>query len=128
MSQAPAHRGRVLLLEDVALIAVTLQDDIEEAGYAVVGPFTTCADALSWLENHRPDFAILDTMLKDGPCKDVALTLTCLDVPFLVYSGHAEDLSILPELAGATWVSKPATAEGLLQALTGLRSRAKAFA
>jgi hypothetical protein len=46
----------------------------------------------------------------------------------MVYSGHAEDLSILPELTGATWVEKPATAEVLRKALMGLRSRTKAFA
>jgi DNA-binding response OmpR family regulator len=111
-----------LLLEDEALIAVALQDDLEEAGYRVAGPFAGCADALSWLESHRPDFAVLDTVLKDGPCKEVALKLTSFGVPFLVYSGLAEDMNALPELANATWVEKPATAQALLQALAGLRA------
>jgi DNA-binding response OmpR family regulator len=30
----------VLLLEDEALIAVALQDSLEDAGYVVAGPFT----------------------------------------------------------------------------------------
>jgi DNA-binding response OmpR family regulator len=128
MSQAPTPRSRVLLLEDVALIAVTLQDDLEEAGYGVVGPFTACRDALSWLGGNKPDLAILDAVLKDGPCKDVALALTSLNVPFLVYSGYAQDLSVPRELTNATWVEKPATAEGLLKALAGLRTQAMAFA
>jgi len=120
MAQHPA-RGTVLLLEDEALIAVSLQDDLEEAGYGVAGPFMACADALSWLEVHQPDFAVLDTVLKDGPCKEVALRLTSLGVPLLVYSGLAEDMNALPELASATWVEKPATTKVLLQALAGLR-------
>jgi DNA-binding response OmpR family regulator len=91
--------GTVLLLEDEALIAVALQDDLEEAGYSVAGPFAACADALSWLEKNRPDLAVLDTVLKDGPCREVALRLTSLGVPFLVYSGLAEDMNALPELA-----------------------------
>ena len=75
-------RGRtVLLLEDEALIAVALQADLEDAGYTVAGPFVTCASALEWLAGHRPNLAILDTVLKDGPCKEVALTLTRLGVP-----------------------------------------------
>ena len=120
MSPSAAH-GTVLLLEDEALIAVALQDDLEEAGYEVAGPFVTCTDALSWLEAHRPDLAVLDTVLKDGPCKEVALRLTSLGVPFLVYSGLVEDMNALPELASATWIEKPATAQALLQALAGLR-------
>ena len=121
MPSPPAPRNSVLLLEDEALIAVALQDDLEEAGYGVAGPFVTCTDALSWLEAHRPDLAVLDTVLKDGPCKEVALRLTSLGVPFLVYSGLAEDMNALPELASATWIEKPATAQALLQALAGLR-------
>jgi DNA-binding response OmpR family regulator len=119
-------RRTVLLLEDEALIALALQDDLEEVGYSVAGPFATCADALSWLECHRPNLAVLDTVLKDGPCKEVALRLTSLGVPLLVYSGLAEDMNALPELASAIWVEKPATAQALLQALAGLDNGAAA--
>jgi DNA-binding response OmpR family regulator len=126
MSDWSTRRGTVLLLEDEALIAVALQTDLEEAGYTVAGPFLTCASALEWLASHRPDAAILDTVLKDGPCKDVAMKLSRLSVPFIIYSGHAEDQNALPELVSATWVEKPATAEILLRALTGLRNRAMA--
>ena len=119
MSDHTAHR-MVLLLEDEALIAVALQDDLEEAGYAVAGPFVTCASALEWLADHRPDLAILDTVLKDGPCREVAVKLTSLGVPFLVYSGHAEAVNTVPELEYATWVEKPAAAQALLLALAGI--------
>jgi DNA-binding response OmpR family regulator len=126
MSCAPDHRGTVLLLEDEALIAVALQADLEDAGYSVAGPFVTCASALEWLVSHRPDAAILDTVLKDGPCKEVALKLKQQGVPFIVYSGHAEDLNALPAFEGVTWVEKPATAEALLNTLAVLRSTATA--
>ena len=126
MSFPSASDGAVLLLEDEALIAVALQDDLEEAGYEVAGPFAACVDALAWLESNKPDLAILDTVLKDGPCKEVALRLTSVGVPFLVYSGLAEDMNALPEPASATWVEKPATTQVLLQALAGLRNRVAA--
>ncbi len=126
MSRPPAAHGTVLLLEDEALIAVALQADLEEAGYSVAGPFVSCASALEWLADHRPDLAILDTVLKDGTCKEVALTLTRQGVPLLVYSGHAEDRNTLSELTNAIWVEKPATTEDLLQAVVGLRGRAAA--
>jgi DNA-binding response OmpR family regulator len=122
MSRSSVVRGRVLLLEDEALIAVALQADLEDAGYAVAGPFVTCENALGWLANNKPDLAILDTVLKDGPCKDVALKLNQQCVPFIVYSGHAEDQNIIPASEDVTWVEKPATAEALLRALADLRS------
>ena len=128
MPRYSQHRGCVLLLEDEALIGVALQADLEEAGYTVAGPFMTCARALDWLRSHRPDFAILDLVLKDGPCREVALALTRQGVPFLVYSGFAEDLNALPELASATWVEKPATADRLVNALSGLRRQVAATA
>ena len=124
MADGTMHNGTVLLLEDEALIAVALQADLEDAGYEVAGPFVTCASALKWLATQRPDVAILDTVLKDGPCKEVALKLASLGVPFLVYSGHAEDRNTLSELASAIWVEKPATAQTLLRALGHLRTKA----
>ena len=122
MPERAANRT-VLLLEDEALIAVALQADLEEAGYAVAGPFVTCASALEWLADHRPDLAILDTVLKDGPCKEVALKLTNFRVPFLVYSGHAATVNTLAELECATWVEKPAAAQALLLALAGIAAK-----
>lgn len=126
MSHSTSHSGQVLLLEDEALIAVALQADLEDAGYSVAGPFVTCAGALDWLATNTPDLAILDTVLKDGPCKDVALKLNQQGVPFIVYSGHVEDRNILPASEDVTWVEKPATAEALLRALADLRNTAMA--
>jgi DNA-binding response OmpR family regulator len=120
MSEHSAPNGLVMLLEDEALIAFDLQAELEDAGYAVAGPFATCASALEWLAGNKPDLAVLDTILKDGPCKDVAVKLAEQSVPFVIYSGHSEDLNALPEFSGATWVEKPAPTQAILDALTGL--------
>src|SRR3954467_6754360 len=87
----------VLLLEDEALIALNLQDELQDAGYRIAGPFTTCAAALAWLQTATPDTAILDAALKDGPCREIALELSRREVPFLIYSGHHEDRQLLAE-------------------------------
>ena len=42
-------RRRVLVAEDQALIAMMIPHELEEAGYEVLGPFTTCADASDWI-------------------------------------------------------------------------------
>ena len=75
MTKQANGRPLVLVLEDEALIALNLQDELQDAGYEVAGPFTTCAAALEWLQTETPDTAILDAALKDGPCREIALEL-----------------------------------------------------
>jgi len=106
----------VLVLEDEALIGITIQDDLEEAGYRVAGPFTSCAEALDWLHAHTPDAAILDAALKDGSCSEIALELDHREVPFLIYSGHREDQQLLSEFQHIAWIEKPAASPVLLEA------------
>ena len=63
----------VLVAEDEAVIAMALADDLEAAGYAVAGAFATCESALQWLKDETPDLAVLDPMLKDGTCRELAI-------------------------------------------------------
>src|SRR4051812_11487744 len=99
---------------------MTLQDDLEEAGYTVAGPFNSCARAMTWLENGEPDLAVLDIRLKDGPCKDLAAELSRRGVPFIVYSGFRKDSNTLAEFMGGVWIDKIASRDTLLEALEGL--------
>ena len=116
MTQQPNSRPLVLVLEDEALIALNLQDELQDAGYAIAGPFTTCAAALEWLRTETPDVAILDAALRDGPCREIALELTRREVPFLIYSGHHEDCEFLAEFHHITWIEKPVPSEVLVRA------------
>ena len=106
----------VLLVEDEALIGLNLRDELQDAGYRVEGPFTTCAAALEWLRMVTPDMAILDAALKDGPCREIALELTRREVPFLIYSGHRKDQKHLAEFPHVTWIEKPAPPTELVEA------------
>jgi DNA-binding response OmpR family regulator len=108
--------GVVLVLEDEALIAISLQDDLCDAGYRIAGPFTTCAAALAWLDHARPDAAILDTELADGTCRDVARVLARRAVPFVIYSGHRQDRDLLAEFDTAVWIEKPVPSSDLIAA------------
>ena len=114
----------VLLVEDEAAISMLLQDVMEEAGYAVAGPFATCARALTWLETETPDRAVLDTILLDGSCKDLAAELIRRKVPFLVFSGTPKRDNPADEFQDAVWIEKPAPLPTLLEALEGLRPEA----
>jgi DNA-binding response OmpR family regulator len=106
----------VMIVEDEALIAFSLEDIFEEEGYRVVGPFSSCADALACLAAECPDLAIVDAILRDGSCVEVARELRRRDVPFMIYSGTDASEERPPELDGVMWVEKPATLESVLRA------------
>jgi len=115
----------VLLVEDEAIIAMNLEDDLQRAGYATAGPFGTCAAALDWMNDNTPDLAILDTLLKDGSCRTIAAELNRRDVPFVICSGTLQAHASEAEFAGAAWISKPAPPHAVLDALSRLRVEAK---
>jgi DNA-binding NtrC family response regulator len=105
-----------LVIEDEALIGLALEAVLEEAGFRVAGPFMRNAEALAWLERHTPDVALLDVLLKDGPCTSVVRALHKRDIPFAIYSG-LKPQSLPPELAQARWMEKPVSREALTSAL-----------
>jgi DNA-binding response OmpR family regulator len=115
MTKSAGSKPYVLIAEDEALIALNLEDELRDAGYAVAGPFTTCSAALEWLHTTTPDMAILDASLKDGPCRNIALELSRREVPFFIYSGHLEDHNLRLEFHHATWIEKPVPSAVLVQ-------------
>ena len=52
----PSSKPLVLVLEDEAIIALNLQDELQDSGYTVAGPFTSCGAAFQWLEAATPDW------------------------------------------------------------------------
>jgi DNA-binding NarL/FixJ family response regulator len=110
----------VLLVEDEALIALALADDIETAGYRVAGPFHRSRDTLAWLEQQTPDVAIIDIHLRDGSSDELARVLRGRGVPFLVFSGDRRDGHVADAFREARWLSKPVGARQLLETLEDL--------
>ena len=106
---------RVLLVEDEALIALAIADDLEAAGYAIAGPFHRCSDSLDWLGQHTPDMAIIDIHLRDGLSSELARVLRERGVPFVVFSGEKRDRQVPEAFAGARWLSKPVSTRQLLE-------------
>ena len=112
-----ASRQRTILLaEDNSIIAITLEDELAQAGFAIAGPFASCSSALTWLDQNTPDAAVLDVSLGDGPCNELASTLTQRGIPFVVHSGYGKD-SASAEFVGAQWIVKPALPGAIAQAL-----------
>ena len=112
-----------MVVEDEAIIAMSLEDGLSDKGFRVVGPFSACAAALAALETTAPDVAILDAVLSDGPCLELARALRDRGVPFMIYSGADAFDEHAPELDGVPWVEKPSSLETVLKAAVGLVGR-----
>jgi DNA-binding response OmpR family regulator len=115
------RRRRVLVAEDEVLISMLIEEDLEAAGYSIIGPFRTCAEASRWLQHDTPDLAVLDYGLADGPCTDAAVELKQRGVPFLVLTG--EMVEDLPDVfRDCPQVAKPSSPEKLLAEMQRLSS------
>ncbi len=107
-----------LILEDEPFIAMDIADAFETAGYALLGPFSACSQALSALEMQTPTIAVVDLYVEDGSCAAVFAKLRSLGVPIIVYTGS--DAASHPELSDAAWLGKPSAPEVLTQTATQL--------
>jgi DNA-binding response OmpR family regulator len=76
--------------------------------------------ASAWLRNHTPDVAVLDLVLGDGPCFEVARLLQQRDVPM-------RDDSLPDDLQRLPWIEKPVRFEQLLRALHKLQTKRRRY-
>jgi len=116
-------QARCMIVEDQALIGMSLEASLEEAGFAVEGPFMSNAQALRWLENDAPDIALLDIMIRDGTSIEIARTLKSRGIPFAIYTGLPPKADRPPELRNVPWLEKPISREALTAALEELMER-----
>jgi DNA-binding response OmpR family regulator len=109
----------VLVTEDDAFVGFDLTDVLEEAGYRIAGPVNSSTDALNWLKANVPDIVVLDVMLRDGSCIDIARELRRRQIPFLIYSGRRQHQAPI-EFQDVRWLEKPASHADLLSAVAQL--------
>jgi CheY-like chemotaxis protein len=109
---------RVLIVEDEALLALHLQECVEEAGHNVVGIAASSREAMELASSASPDLAFVDIHLLDG---DTGISVTQQMVhqcETLVVFMTANQKLIPGDFAGAAGVvSKPYTQSGLMSAL-----------
>ncbi len=116
--------GPVLLVEDEALVALDLMNDLTRHGYWVVGPATSLAAAEELLARHRPVCALIDVRLGERETTAaLAAALSEQSIPFLVMTGFmAEELPA--EFAGAPLLRKPVALPELLRRIEEIAPRA----
>ena len=63
------YKGKILVVEDEAIVALGIQSNLERLGYEVAGRASTGREALALAEASRPDLVLMDVML-DGSGMD----------------------------------------------------------
>lgn len=121
-------RGRrVLVVEDEALVAMLVEDELLGAGAAIVGPALTITDALRLIEAAAADggidAAVLDINIGGKHVSPVAVRLAALGVPFLFATGYGGDCDTGGHGAAPT-LRKPFAPEMLIAAVEALEPAA----
>ncbi len=81
--------GRLLLVEDEALVALELSRAFEECGWEVVGPAASLDEGFRLLKSEPlPDAAVLDVNLNGEMVYPLADALLSRGVPFIFCSGY----------------------------------------
>ena len=104
MPREPSPR-RILVVEDEALVAMLVEDALFDAGFEVIGPARTVAQALKMLAAESPSAAVLDLNLAGESSGAVADALAARGVPFVVATGYGaaglpqahRDVPVLPK-------------------------------
>jgi CheY-like chemotaxis protein len=111
---------KVLLVEDEGLVAMTMEDMLEDLGCEVVGSFGAVSPALAWLaEDHEFDGALLDVNLGGEMVYPVADALIARGAPFVFTTGYGASPD--PRYAAVPVASKPINQARLGEAVERFR-------
>lgn len=107
---------RVLVVEDEPVVAMCLEDILEELGCVTVGPANRLSEGLALAQHETLDAAILDINLAGERSNTIAELLRARGVPFVFASGYGA----APEGFGAPMIEKPYRTADIARALSGL--------
>jgi len=102
------------------LIAIDLEQFLEDAGITVLATATSPRDAFAVLAKNTPDIAVLDVNLGDGTSEAIARYLQEKRIPFIFATGYGDGGVIPDDLGAAPIVRKPYDKETILAQLRGL--------
>src|SRR5262245_61583926 len=110
------RRPRILVVEDMMLIALDFSDQLSDLGYDVVGPAPNLRQGLALAAAESPlDGALLDINLSGEFCYPIAETLRARGVPFVFITGELPR-SIPREFHGVPVLMKPADSAQIREA------------
>ncbi|WP_367348957.1 hypothetical protein [Sphingobium yanoikuyae] len=98
--------NRILLVEDDPAVAAVIANILEDANYAVDGPYQTLADGIAAVAEDMPSAAVLDIRLQDGDVGLLAGDLDLYGIPYVFCSG-APDFALMRKHPTAPFILKP---------------------
>lgn len=113
---ADTIRSRVLIIEDEPLIAMHLEQIVEDMGHDVVGMALTHRDALARAHEVAPELVLADIQLADGSSGLAATAdiLKSFDVPVVFITAYPERLLTGERPEPAFLVTKPFKVETVI--------------
>ena len=97
---------RILVVEDETLIAILIEEALQELGCVVVGPVARLDAALRLAGSEALDAAVLDVTIRGGHIQPVAEQLLARGIPFVLASGYG-DWSLPENLRDQPRLTKP---------------------
>lgn len=113
---------KILIVEDEALLAMELEELVQDAGHSVVGWATSSTEAKDMVDRIDADLAFVDVQLTDGPTGvDVAQYIAETRRSMVVFM-TANPKRVPENFSGAIGIiAKPYTMGGLMAALRYLQ-------
>jgi CheY-like chemotaxis protein len=111
---------RVLLVEDEAMVAMLVEDLLDDLGCEVVRSASSAKAAAAWARDGQIDLALLDVNLGRGETSfEAAEILRARGVPFAFLTGYGVE-GIRADLRDAPILGKPVDPEALRRLVDGI--------
>jgi CheY-like chemotaxis protein len=117
LSKRELSNRKVLVVEDEMMIAMLIEDMLDEFGCKLVGPATNVPRALELIGKESIDVAVLDLNLDGKDTYAIADALQRKSVPFIFATGYGST-GLRQEYGNRPVLQKPFQARDLSTALT----------
>ena len=108
---------RVLVVEDMLLVAEEISEKLRSWGCEVIGPVPRLDRAMPLVQETPLDGALLDVNLGGEPCFPLAAALDARGVPFLFLTGY-DSSAMPPEFQTVPRLRKPLVNSDLARGMT----------
>ncbi|HEX3485470.1 MAG TPA: response regulator [Micropepsaceae bacterium] len=110
---------RILIVEDEMLVAMMIEDALNDLGVEVAGTAGTIEEALDAASKGEFDCAILDVHLHGKDVYPVADALAARGLPFIFATGYGQN-GLAPKYRDRPSLPKPFTGQDLERVLAAL--------
>lgn len=115
------YAARVLVVEDEALVAMVICDDLLELKYRVVGPYFSLQDAMRAVDSEQFDLAIVDVQLDQEMSYPLLDKLLVSRVPTIVATAYS-DVDIPESFKHLPLLNKPFGLAALAATLAAVKA------